>query len=196
MASASDTPSDFDALMERTRLPERLAGNLVDAGALDGLQGQKRQPRLLQTDVDPRDLPDRDADTAPVDRRVAFQEVSLRAKGRGVRPRQSDGGPTTYQMNLVLPVAQDFLDVPRDTAEERMTGEYRTMGLFPAGHVMATLRTALLLLLLLLIFQPVLRSEFEGQRPQPVVLLLDNSQSMKQQDRRLSQPDLMRVAPA
>lgn len=60
--------------------------------------------------------------------------------------------------------------------------------------VMATLRTALLLLLLLLIFQPVLRSEFEGQRARPVVLLLDNSQSMKQQDRRLSHPDLMRVA--
>jgi hypothetical protein len=60
--------------------------------------------------------------------------------------------------------------------------------------LMAVLRCALILLLLLLIFRPLLLSEFEGQRPRPVALMLDNSQSMKQQDRRLSSADKLRVA--
>src|SRR4051794_24418221 len=60
--------------------------------------------------------------------------------------------------------------------------------------LMAGLRTALILLLILLLFRPLLLSEFEGKRPQPVVLLLDNSQSMQQQDKRLSNADQLRVA--
>ncbi len=60
--------------------------------------------------------------------------------------------------------------------------------------LMALLRCALILLLLLLIFRPLLLSEFEGQRPRPIALMLDNSQSMKQQDRRLSSADKLRVA--
>jgi hypothetical protein len=60
--------------------------------------------------------------------------------------------------------------------------------------LMAGLRTALILLLILMLFRPLLLSEFEGQRPQPVILLLDNSQSMRQQDKRLSAADQLRVA--
>src|SRR5690349_14818802 len=65
---------------------------------------------------------------------------------------------------------------------------------FVRRGLMATLRTALIALLVLMLLRPFLLAEFEGERAQPVVLLLDNSQSMKQQDRRLVQADRLRVA--
>ena len=71
--------------------------------------------------------------------------------------------------------------------------EKGTMG-WPRRIVMITLRVSLLALLLLLLFRPVLLTEFEGQRPRGIALLVDNSQSMKQQDRRLTDADKMRVA--
>src|SRR5262249_45338851 len=40
----------------------------------------------------------------------------------------------------------------------------------------------------------VLLAEFQGRRAQGIALLLDNSQSMRQQDRRLSAADRLRVA--
>jgi hypothetical protein len=60
--------------------------------------------------------------------------------------------------------------------------------------LMAALRTAALALLLLLLFRPVLLAEYVGERPRPIVLLLDNSQSMQLQDRRLTDDDRLRVA--
>ncbi len=60
--------------------------------------------------------------------------------------------------------------------------------------LMAGLRTAALALLLLLLFRPVLLAEFAGDRPRPIILLLDNSQSMQLQDRRLTEEDKLRVA--
>src|SRR5262249_28887013 len=42
--------------------------------------------------------------------------------------------------------------------------------------------------------RPVLLGEFRGERPREIVLLLDNTQSMTQQARRLSAPDQFRVA--
>ena len=60
--------------------------------------------------------------------------------------------------------------------------------------LLAVLRISILLLLLLLLFRPLLLSEFEGQRSQPILLLVDNTQSMKQQDKRLSLADKLRVA--
>lgn len=71
--------------------------------------------------------------------------------------------------------------------------EKGTMG-WPRRLLMASLRVALLALLLILLFRPVLLTEFEGQRPRSIVVLLDNSQSMKQQDRRLTEADKLRVA--
>src|SRR5205823_4173080 len=73
--------------------------------------------------------------------------------------------------------------------------EKGTMG-WPRRLAMATLRVSLLALLLLLLFRPVLLTEFEGERPRHVLLLLDNSQSMKQHDRRLTDEDKWRVAVA
>jgi hypothetical protein len=59
---------------------------------------------------------------------------------------------------------------------------------------MAAFRWAALIFLLLLICKPVLQGEFEGKRPREIVVLIDNTQSMKQQDRRLNLPDKLRVA--
>jgi hypothetical protein len=60
--------------------------------------------------------------------------------------------------------------------------------------VMALVRVALLVLLVLLLFRPILLTEFTGERPRHIALLLDNSQSMMQRDRRLTAADNVRVA--
>ncbi|HEV3203046.1 MAG TPA: hypothetical protein VGY77_01625 [Gemmataceae bacterium] len=60
--------------------------------------------------------------------------------------------------------------------------------------LMALLRTALIMLLILLLMRPVLVAEYSGARQRGVALVIDNSQSMKQRDQRLSPPDLLRVA--
>lgn len=71
--------------------------------------------------------------------------------------------------------------------------ERGTMG-WPRRILMVLLRGALLLLVVLLLYRPVLLSEFRGERPRQVAILLDNSQSMKQQDRRVTEDDRARVA--
>ena len=60
--------------------------------------------------------------------------------------------------------------------------------------LMAVVRIALMVVLILLLFRPVLLSEFKGQRTRGVVVLLDNSKSMDQRDRRTTTADLERVA--
>jgi len=60
--------------------------------------------------------------------------------------------------------------------------------------LMALLRTTLLLLLVLLLLRPVLVADYAGERPRGIALVIDNSQSMKQRDQRLSARDLLRVA--
>jgi hypothetical protein len=59
---------------------------------------------------------------------------------------------------------------------------------------LALLRTGLLGLALVLLLRPVLLAEFQGERARAVVLLLDSTRSMQQQDRRLSAADRLRVA--
>lgn len=65
---------------------------------------------------------------------------------------------------------------------------------WPRRIFLSIVRVALFALLLILLFRPVLLAEFLGERPRSIVFLLDNSQSMKQQDRRVSESDKMRVA--
>ncbi|MBI4496607.1 MAG: DNA polymerase III subunit alpha [Chloroflexi bacterium] len=65
------------------------------------------------------------------DRRSLLQEVALRYR------------PVQGQAALRFEVAQDFLDTPEQTEWERMEGEYRTMGVYPGGHVMEHLREQL-----------------------------------------------------
>jgi error-prone DNA polymerase len=64
-------------------------------------------------------------------RREARWEIGLRYR------------PVNRQLALSLSVTQDMVDVPAQTEWERMEGEYRTMGIHPAKHVMAYLRREL-----------------------------------------------------
>jgi hypothetical protein len=68
----------------------------------------------------------------------------------------------------------------------------------PMGKLRRTalivLRVAVLALLLALLMRPVLVLEYKGERPQGVAVLLDNTESMKLQDRRVLPADKLRVA--
>jgi error-prone DNA polymerase len=61
-------------------------------------------------------------------RREALSEVSLRYRRR------------SNQLALQLPVEQDMLVLPGETPWEIMEGEYRSLGLYPDGHIMGMLR--------------------------------------------------------
>ena len=65
------------------------------------------------------------------DRRAVRWEIGLRYR------------PVGQQLALPLSVEQDVAELARLSAWETMEGEYRTMGLHPAGHVMAYLRKQL-----------------------------------------------------
>jgi hypothetical protein len=60
--------------------------------------------------------------------------------------------------------------------------------------LLACLRIALVALVLVLLIRPVLIAEFHGERPRAVVLLIDDTESMKQRDRRVADEDRLRVA--
>lgn len=62
--------------------------------------------------------------------------------------------------------------------------------------LLAGLRAALIALVLLLLLRPVILGEFVGHRPRPVVVLIDDSESMKLEDRRTTEADKVRVAVA
>src|SRR5438067_700696 len=65
---------------------------------------------------------------------------------------------------------------------------------WPRRLLLAGLRAAALGLLAMLLARPVLLAEFAGERPRGVAVLLDNSQSLQQKDRRVSPRDRLRVA--
>src|SRR5947209_6044819 len=60
--------------------------------------------------------------------------------------------------------------------------------------LLVLLRVAAFGLLFLLLLRPILVAEYQGQRPRGTVLLVDNSESLKQRDRRRSTEDRLRVA--
>lgn len=62
--------------------------------------------------------------------------------------------------------------------------------------ILAGLRIAIVALVLVLLVRPVLVAEFQGERPRAVVLLIDDTDSMTQADRRVSDADRMRAAVA
>ncbi len=62
------------------------------------------------------------------DRRAALWEVGLRYR------------PGGYQQPLPLPVEQDMPGLPPQSQWEAMAGEYRTMGVYPKGHLMGMMR--------------------------------------------------------
>ena len=70
-------------------------------------------------------------DSLAPDRRAALWEVGLRYR------------PGSGQQTLDLPVEQDMAALDTLSDWESMAGEYRTLGLYPAGHLMAKLRPTL-----------------------------------------------------
>ncbi len=74
-------------------------------------------------------------------------------------------------------------------AFEKTVGWFRRILLF-------LIRTAVLGLVVWLLLRPVLLLEFNSERPRSIYFLLDNSQSMKQRDRRVTNTDRLRVAVA
>ncbi len=67
-------------------------------------------------------------DSLSYDRRATLWEIGLRYR------------PAGAQMFLPLPVEQDMADLPPLSGWEAMLAEYRTMELYPDGHLMAHLR--------------------------------------------------------
>jgi error-prone DNA polymerase len=67
-------------------------------------------------------------DSLEPNRRNAKWEIGLRYR------------PINSQLLLPLPVAQDMVELESPSGWERMNGEYNVLNLFPAGHIMATLR--------------------------------------------------------
>ncbi len=70
-------------------------------------------------------------DSLAADRRSALWEVGLRYRSSGT------------QMALPLPVEQDLVELPSLSRWEKMMGEYRTLGLYPDGHIMTQIRPSL-----------------------------------------------------
>src|SRR5437764_13898280 len=111
---------------------------------------------------------------APAGTRLRAAELHLR------------GGVPAWAVALFL-VAFAALALTLYFRERLLRGWWRPV-------TMALLRTAALALLLGLLLRPVLVTEFVGERPRPVAVLLDTSQSMRQQDRRVTPMDHQRVA--
>jgi hypothetical protein len=71
--------------------------------------------------------------------------------------------------------------------------EQAPLGIFRRS-ILIVLRVAVIGFILLLLLRPVVVAEFRGEKPQGVAVLLDNSESMKLRDRRVSPADKLRVA--
>jgi len=68
-------------------------------------------------------------DSLEPDRRRVKWEIGLRYR------------PVNSQLPLLLPVEQDMVELEAPGEWEVMKGEYKVLGLFPAGHIMARLRS-------------------------------------------------------
>jgi error-prone DNA polymerase len=99
-------------------------------GQFTSVAGLMAQTGLLHSALD--NLADAGAfDSMIPDRRAVKWEIGLRYR------------PINDQIAFSLPTDQDTIKLPTLTAWEEMDGEYRTMGVHPSGHVMASLRSAI-----------------------------------------------------
>ena len=133
--AARDQGGPFKSLadaMERTRLQREIIENLVTAGAFDALNAAGTTGSMEKTET---------AKTAGAvgtagiarkkgagSRRQALWEVGLRYR------------PINTQQPLPLPVEQDMAELPEQSEWETMGEEYRILGLYPEGHLMALAR--------------------------------------------------------
>ena len=119
VVAARDKGGPFKSLadaMERTGLQREIIENLVTAGAFDALN------IAAAAEMEPEK---RKGDTG---RRQALWEVGLRYR------------PINTQQPLSLPVEQDMTELPEQSEWETMGEEYRILGLYPEGHLMALAR--------------------------------------------------------
>jgi error-prone DNA polymerase len=117
--AARDQGGRFKSLadaMERTGLQREAIENLVTAGAFDALN------TTVAANADPEKR------KGATSRRQALWEVGLRYR------------PINTQQPLPLPVEQDMAELPEQSQWETMGEEYRILGLYPEGHLMALAR--------------------------------------------------------
>ncbi len=108
--------------MERTGSSRVAMDNLADAGAFDS-------PGLaLDLSVTAQHGATSSGEGMRRSRRESRWEIGLRHR------------PVGRQLSLGLPVDQDVVPLPQETAWERMGNEYRTLGMHPESHLMAYLR--------------------------------------------------------
>ena len=121
--AARDKGGPFKSLadaMARTGLQREAIENLVTAGAFDGL-----------TAAIAAKSGDSTTSNGKTGRRQALWEVGLRYRAFNTQPP------------LALPVEQDMAQLPEQSEWETMGEEYRIMGLYPEGHLMALARPLL-----------------------------------------------------
>ena len=117
--AARDQGGPFKSLadaMERTGLQREIIENLVTAGAFDALNAQTASKSESK------------GSKRTASRRQALWEVGLRYR------------PINTQQPLPLPVEQDMAELPEQSEWETMGEEYRILGLYPEGHLMALAR--------------------------------------------------------
>ena len=115
--------------MRRTGARREVLDNLAEAGAFDSFD-----PRAswVHDSSMPGELPkSRRAPGNTADRRELQWEIGLRYR------------PVGRQLAFDTFSEADMVALPEQSAWERMAGEYRTLGLYPSGHVMAMLRPRL-----------------------------------------------------
>ncbi len=133
--AARDQGGPFKSLadaMERTILQREIIENLVTAGAFDALNAAGTTGSMEKTETAKTAGAVGTAGIArnkgAVSRRQALWEVGLRYR------------PINTQQPLPLPVEQDMAELPEQSEWETMGEEYRILGLYPEGHLMALAR--------------------------------------------------------
>ena len=133
--AARDQGGPFKSLadaMERTGLQREIIENLVTAGAFDALNAAGTTGSMEKTETAKTAGAVGTAGIArnkgAVSRRQALWEVGLRYR------------PINTQQPLPLPVEQDMAELPEQSEWETMGEEYRILGLYPEGHLMALAR--------------------------------------------------------
>ena len=110
---------------------EALASQIVEArqrgGPFTSLADAMRRTGLQREAIENLVMAGAFDSLAP-DRRAVLWEIGLRYQ------------PGGDQQTLQLPVGQDMAELPPLGEWETMAGEYRTLGLYPQGHLMAMLR--------------------------------------------------------
>jgi error-prone DNA polymerase len=120
--------------MERTGLQREAIENLVTAGAFDALTAASEAAKPGAPSNAKSGRADKTQSGEPSNnnkntgRRQALWEVGLRYRAFNTQPP------------LALPVEQDMAQLPEQSQWESMGEEYRTLGLYPEGHLMALAR--------------------------------------------------------